>query len=196
MDRIGVTGLVRIDLPDATVIRLAEGADVRWSAETYLASDPDWGAIGSIEALGEGVGVEVPAMQLTLLPPSTAAAATLVQPGVQKARVRLWLAQWDMATGTVTDAGAALFDGFLDQATLTRGPGRFELALSVVAALEHLFELQIGNWLSPTFHKLVWPGETGEDHATGLSLPDAWGVEAPTPGYVGGAMPGKAPWAK
>ena len=95
-----------------------------------------------------------------------------------------------MDAAAVSGTPVRLFDGFLDQAKLVRGPDKFTLEISVVSLLEQLFELNIGNGLNPSFHKSVWPGETGEDQATGLVLADAWGVEAPpaaiSPGYGGG----------
>lgn len=191
MQVIAVAGLVRLDLPGPVTVRLSDGAAVRWSGEgDFLPSHATYGAIASVESLAEGIGDEVPAMQLVLHPPSTTAAADLVQPGAQQSRVRCWVARYDSGTGEVDGTPALLFDGFLDQARLTRGRGKFELAISVVSLLERLFELNIGNGLSPTFHKSVWPGETGEDQATGLVLQDAWGVESPTPqiAYGGGGI--------
>lgn len=179
MERIGVTGLVKIEMPDATVIRLSDGAEIKWGAETFRPRHATYGAIASVDSLSEGIGNEVPQLQLILHPPSTAAAADLVQPGSQKARVRCWVAQYNADSNAVIDAGDALFDGFLDQAKLTRGPGKFELAISVVSGQELLFELNIGNSQNPAFHKSIWPAETGQDHATGLVLQDAWGIEAP-----------------
>lgn len=183
---LAVTGLVRIDMPDTTVVRLAEGSDVRWASETYLARDPAWGSIGSVDALEEGIGNVVPAAQLVLNTPATVSAAALVQPGAQKSRVRMWLATYDYDTSVVIDAGATVFDGFLDQARLVRAREFLRLELAVVSRLEHLFELNLGNSLNPTFHRSIWPGEGGEDQATGLTLSDAWGTEAPNPTVTGG----------
>lgn len=184
MERAGITGLVRIDLPDATVIRLADGAEIRWGADVFVPADAVYGTIGEIEPPEEGVGVEVPALPLVLLPPSTASAADLVQPGSQSAIVQAWIAEYDVDTATVTGTPDRQFYGFLDTGTLVRGRGKLELQLMVVAWTERLMELGIGNSLNPTFHKSVWPGEGGEDHATGLGLPDAWGVEAPPSQFV------------
>lgn len=184
---VGLVNLCRIDFPDATVVRWSEGAEIKWGADVYRPRHATYGALAGAEALSEGIGNEVPAMQLTLHPPSTAAAADLVQPGSQTARVRSWLARYLPVSATVDGTPDLTFDGFLDQARLRRGPTTFALDLAVVSALERLFELNTGNWLSPTFHKSVWPGETGEDQATGLVLQDAWGVEAPPQGGTGSA---------
>lgn len=199
MQTIALANLVKIEFPDTTIVRWSEGAELKWGAEVYRPRHATYGAIASAETMAEGIGNEVPAMQLTLHPPSTAAAADLVQPGAQKAQVRAWTVRYNPDTATVLDAPSVtpLFFGFLDQARLVRGPGKFELVTSVVSQLEYLFARNAGNWLSPTFHKFVWPGETGEDQATGLVLQDAWGVEAP-PQQVsygtGGIYGGQTDW--
>lgn len=181
-------GLIRFDLNGGTVLLLSDGAEIKWGADTFKPSHPTYGAIGEGQSLAEGVGNEVPAAQLELLPPSTTSAAALLVPGVQKSRVKAWWAEIDLNTGLVVGTPAVLFFGFLDQARLTRAAGLLALKISVVSLLEQLFELNIGNGLNPSFHKSVWPGETGEDQATGLVLQDAWGVEAPpsTGGVSGG----------
>lgn len=181
-------GLLKIEFPTRTV-RLCDGGFFVWDTETYRAADDVFGTIGSIEELSEGVGDEVPALELVLNPPIETAPGSLVQPGFQNSRVRLWLAQYNPATGAIAGTPRQLFDGQLDQSTLTIGRGRRELQISVVSKLERLFQRNIGNSLNPTFHKSVWPDETGEDNATGLSRPVAWGMEAP-PGTQGAGAVG------
>lgn len=181
-----VVGLCRIDAPGGVVIRLSEGSEIKWGAETYYSLDPSFGALAAVDALEEGQGVEVPAMQLTLLPLSISSAASLLQPGAQQSRVRVWVAEYNPYSATVSNSGDPLFDGFLDQASLVHGSEGLELRAQVVANTERLFELNIGNSLNATFHKSIWPGETGEDNATGLSRPVAWGVESPSGTYGAG----------
>ena len=175
----GYCGLVKIELNGGPVLYLSEGAEVKWGSDVFVPRHATYGGIGAVETLTEGVGNEVPALVLELLPPSTTAAADLVMPGVQKSLLTAWLAEYDSDTMTVTGTPVALFRGFLDQARLSRQGGALALRVSVVSLLEQLFELNTGNSLSPSRHKLVWPGETGEDQATGLVLQDAWGVQSP-----------------
>lgn len=187
-------GLLKIEFPTRTV-RLCDGGVFTWGAETYRAKDDVFGTLGGIAALSEGAGDEVPALELTLAPPGDTAPGSLVQPGFQNSRVRLWLAQFNPVSGAIIGSPQSLFDGQVDQSSLTIGRGRKELQISVVSKLERLFQRNIGNSLNPTFHKSVWPGETGEDNATGLSKPVAWGVESP-PGTPGGGSLGGGgrPW--
>lgn len=175
MQRVALTGLCKIELPSYT-LRLCDGGKIIWGAETYRGKDATYGAIGAIATMKEGSGDELPPLELTLLPPDTTSAATLVSPTFQGSRVRLWIAQYVVATGAVTGTPELKFDGELDQATLSLDN---TLDLTVIPRAARLFELNIGNSLSPSFHKSVWSGETGHDNATGLGRPVAWGVEAP-----------------
>lgn len=183
-------GLLKIEFPTRTV-RLCDGGFFNWGGETYRAADDVFGTIGSIEELSEGVGDEVPALELVLNVPIETAPGNLVQPGFQNSRVRLWLAQYNPASGAIVGTPRQLFEGQVDQPTLRIGRGRRELQISVVSKLERLFRRNIGNSLNATFHKSVWPGETGEDNATGLSRAVAWGVESP-PGTLGAGAVGGA----
>lgn len=187
MMTVGLVGLCKIELPDAT-IRLTDGGFIDWGGELFVSKDDVFGTIASIDELNEGVEAEVPALDMALIPAGTAAAADLSQPGFQRSRVRLWLAEYDRETGALDGTPDLLFDGQIDQTSLSAGRETRELAMTIVSTAERLFERNIGNSLSPSFHKSIWPGETGHDNATGLGAPVAWGVEAPpstSSGYYG-----------
>lgn len=194
MNRIGLVNLAKIELPGGVTIRLSDGGAIKWGSEIYRSRDPVFGAIGAAEALEEGVGDEVPALQMTLLPPTITAAATLSQPGYQQARATFWVVEYNRATNAVVAVVETLFKGQIDQTVLTVGAQKRELGMSIVSLLERLFEANTGNSLSPSFHKLVWPGETGHDQATGVTRALAWGVERPSgAGSPGAAVMGGGP---
>lgn len=188
-----ITGLLRIAFPTGTV-RLCDGGFITWNGETYLSKDAVFGNIASLEALTEGVGDEVPALELTLQPPGTTPAADLSQPGFQQAAVRFWIAEYNPATGQVIGTPDLAFVGQVDQTSIRVGRGQRSLSITIVSTAERLFERNIGNTLSPNFHKSIWgPGELGHDNAIGLKLPVAWGVEAPVRaggGFGGGGSGG------
>ncbi|MCW1985331.1 UNVERIFIED_ORG: hypothetical protein M2348_001063 [Sphingomonas sp. R1F5B] len=177
MITVALAGLVQIDLPDRTV-RLSDGGVVRWGSEIYAARDSVYGVISEVEELTEGVGDEVPSLGITYLPAASAAPADLARDGDQASRVRLWIAELNMATGAVIGTPDLQFDGQLDQAVLTVGRDRRDLTTTVVSTAERLFARNEGNSLSPAFHALLWPGEAGQDLATGLTTPVAWGATA------------------
>ncbi|MDG6079748.1 hypothetical protein E3U23_11165 [Erythrobacter litoralis] len=184
MQRIAMIGLLKIELPEHTVL-LCDGGFIRWNGDTYRSADPVFGSISSVDGMTEGQGDEIPALDLTLLPPGTTAPVELSKPGYQRSRVRFWIAEYDVDSGLVVGTPEAMFDGQIDQTTLRVGQSR-ELTMSIVSNAERLFELDIGNTLSPAFHKSVNPGELGHDNATGLSIPVAWGVEGPSRGSRSG----------
>lgn len=176
MQTLGLIGLLKIELPDATV-RLCDGGFIDFDGETYRSTDPVFGGISSLQALTEGVGEEIPALELSLNPAGDSAPSDLSQPGFQKSTVRLWIGEYDVDAGTLTGDPDLLFLGQIDQTILRIGRNVRDLAMTIVSTLERLFMRNEGNTLSSTFHKSVWPGETGHDNATGLGIAVAWGTE-------------------
>lgn len=193
MDIVTLAGLVKIELPDAT-LRLCDGAFVKWDAETFTSSDTDFGTIGSIEPVDEGVGDEIPALRMNFLPISTAAAADLSRPEYQGCRVRMWIAEVDLETNEVVGDPSLEFDGQADSTDLVIDRGTRELEMDIVSAAERLFLVNEGNTLSPRFHKSLYPGELGQDNAIGVGVGVAWGTALPAQtygtGYGGGSEGG------
>jgi hypothetical protein len=188
MTAVKLVGLMKMVLRDGRTIRLCDGgfvnANVGAGTETFLSADPTFGTIGSMETFNEGVGDEVPAFQLTFLPNSTASATEISAPGMQGSVTRFWIAELDVATDVPVEAPDLLFHGQIDTALLRTGKGKRELDISFVSTAERLFAGNEGNSLNPLFHKRVYPGELGEDNATGLGTAVAWGTEAqPGAGY-------------
>lgn len=178
MRRVALVGLMQMDLPGRTV-RLCDGGVIRWGSDVFAVKDAVYGAVGAFEELKEGVGDELPTLDLTLLPPAASAPSDINKAENQGARARLWIAEFDIATGTVTGTPDLQFDGQVDSTVLTIGPSRRELAVTVTPTADRLLMRSEGNSLSPTFHKAIWPGETGHDDATGLTQYKAWGAENP-----------------
>ena len=178
MQRIGLTGLIKIELPAQTVL-LCDGGFIDWNADTFRSRDPLFGTVLSLESLEEGVGDEVPALEMELAPPSTAAVADLSQPGYQRSRARFWVAEYDVDAGTVLGTPELQFDGQIDQTTLRVGRQSRSLSTTIVSTAEVLFERDQGNSQSSAFHQSIWPGEKGHDNGRGLKVPIAWGVEGP-----------------
>lgn len=177
MNIVGLIGLCKIELPSGDV-RLCDGGFIVFDAETYRSADALLGTIASLDGLGEGVGNEVPALEMVLLPPEATEPADLAQPGWQTSRTRFWIGEFDPEAGTLVGTPDLVFDGQLDQASLSAGATR-EVAVTVVSLAERLFERNTGNSLNPSWHKSIWPGELGHDNATGLAVQVAWGAANP-----------------
>lgn len=185
MATYSLMGLLEIELPTHT-IRVCEGGFIVWGANTFRSSDPVFGAIGSVGELSEGVGEEVPVFEITFLPPGTTAPAQLSQPGFQTSPARFWLAQYDVDTGLLVGTPELQFEGELDQTAIEFAADSRTVEMTVVSAAARLLERNIGNSLNSSWHKSVWPGETGHDQATGLGRSVAWGVASQGGGSTGG----------
>lgn len=181
---IWLAGLCEIVLPGRTV-RLCDGAFVDWGGNRYESQDAEFGTIESIDAVAENVSDEAPAGKLTMLPPSTVAAAALFQPEAQGSTMRFWLAEIEQATGEVVGTPELLFSGFLNAIDLKVARERRAVEIEFMSEAERLFWTKEGNVLSPRFHKLAWPGELGFDHATGVPSLVPWGVPGPGRGTTG-----------
>lgn len=192
MARTAIAGLCRIEFPTRTVL-LAEGGVIRWGADIFRERDAVFGSMIRVDSLSEGLGKEVPAMVLTLAPPSASGASDLSQPGFQTSPVRFWLARFNVATGEVTGTPDLQFAGQVDQTDFSL---RRELTITVVSEAERLFEMNKGSPLSSVFHKTMFPGETGQDNATGLARAVAWGTESPPTSGAGTMIGGGSSWAE
>lgn len=191
MNTVGLIGLCKIELPDGDV-RLCDGGFIEFDSEVYRSADALLGTIASIQAMGEGTGPEVPAMEMVVLPPEGSAPGDLAQPGWQTSRARFWIGEYDPDAGTLIGTPDLVFDGQLDQASLSVGLIR-ELALTVVSLAERLFERNAGNSLTSAWHKSIWTGELGHDNATGLAVQVAWGTANPQGTSSGSAVTYRAP---
>lgn len=177
MESVAITSLIRITLRGGPTIRLSDGGFITWGAETFQGVDPVFGTIGSIESMAEGVGDEIPALELTLLPPMTSAPAQLTSPDYQNSQVDIYIGEYNPDTGVFFGSPDIMFTGQIDQPVFRVGRERREIILSIVSTAERLFMANDGNSLSPRWQKSIWPGDRGQDNAIDLTIPVAWGVE-------------------
>lgn len=174
-----IFGALRIQLPDR-VLRLLDGSgNVTFGGETYTGLDATFGTLAAVNEISDGVGDEAPAISLTLVPASSAAAAMLASPAMQGSAVSLWLGAVDRATGAVVPDPLLVFQGVLDQPVLSVEKGVRELELECVSGFERLFDNDEGVRLADSFHKNVWPTEQGLANVSGIIRTIYWGVEAP-----------------
>lgn len=182
-DVIWLAGLFEMQLPTGTV-RVSDCAAVKWGATLYDGSHADFGGVGLVDEIEEGIADELPAWSVTFHPPSDAAAVTVANPAFQGARILCHLAEINPSTGLVVGVPDLCFDGIIDVPTLRTGKNVRAVNFSVVGRTDKLFLLREGNTLSSAFHESVWPGEKGFENATGVQLAVAWGVASPPRGAV------------
>lgn len=139
MNRIGLIGLLEMIVPGHTA-RLCDGGFIVFGGQTYLSADPVFGTIGGVDGLSEGIGEEVPALDLVWLPPESSPVESLVQPGFQTGQVRFWIGEFSAETATLIGTPDLQFHGQIDQTTLSVSRGRRELAMTIVSTAERLFD--------------------------------------------------------
>ena len=172
----GLTWLLRLDLPSGSVF-LSDGGVTQWEGNTYRPEDDTIGGIGQLGSITEGMGSEMPELEIVFAPPSNAALTPLQAGAFQRVPVRLWLAEFNPSTGAVVGTPDLRFAGKMDRVRQQFGLRQLSIVASCVPELEALFFSDDGNGLSAEFHKSIYPGETGHDQATGLVIPVSWGVE-------------------
>lgn len=185
-----LVGLVEITLPDYDLRLLAPGTGViGWGGKTFTGNDPNFGVLAAVGEISDGTGDEAPAISLTFMPPTDAAAGVLAAPTMQGSPVKVWLAAVDRASGLVYADPELLFIGELDVPTITAGKEGRTLEYEVVSVFERLFDQDEGARLVGGFHKSIWPGELGFDFVTGVEDKLFWGVESPkgAVSYSGGS---------
>lgn len=183
--RVGLTGLLKIELPDGDVT-LSDGGVTVFGGDTYRPQDATLGAWSSISTIAEGVGDEIPAIEFTFAPPGPIAVTALSVGAIQQSRVRLWVAEYDVTTGAVVGTPELRFIGVVDQPQVSFSFRQFSASITAVPDLEAMFFKDTGNGLSATFHKALYAGELGHDNASGLSVPIHWGTQAPRGGGASG----------
>jgi hypothetical protein len=171
----GLTWLLRLDLPGGAAF-LADGGFTVWGGNTYRADHAVLGGISSLSSVADGVGAELPDLEIGFAVPGNAALGPLQAGAFQRSAVRLWLAEYSTASGAVVGTPDLRFAGKMDRVRQQFGLRQLSIVVSCVPELEALFFSDEGNGLSAEFHKSIYPGETGHDQATGLVIPVSWGV--------------------
>ena len=185
----GVTQLLRIDMPGSPVF-LSNGGVTTWAGNTYTSSDSVLGGIAQFSEITEGMGPELPELEIVFAVPSNAALGPLQEAAFQRVPVRRWLAEFNPSTGDVVGDPDLRFIGRMDRVRQDFAFRQLLVTVSCVPETETLFYSDEGNGLSIEFHKSIYPGETGHDQATGLIIPVAWGVNSGRGGIVSGGSGG------
>lgn len=182
-----IFGAIEISLPDYD-LRLLDGAGtLSFGGRTFHGRDPVYGVLAAIEDIGDGVSEQAPAVGITLLPASDAAAASLAAPTMQGSPVSIWVGAVDPGSGTVIADPYLIFVGELDVPTLKSGPHSRSLDYEVVSVFERFFDDDEGARLSDGFHRSVWPDERGFVFVTGVTETVYWGMDAPPGAVVAGS---------
>lgn len=179
-----VVHLVKIALPGGTIRVLDGVGTLVFSGETYTGEDAVFGVLDGLEAIGEQVGTEAPAMRLTFLPSSLSALSQLTAPANQGSAVSVWFGAVDPATGLLMGTPEALFVGELDTADVEVSTTRTVISFNVASAWERLFAVNEGHRLNNAFVQSVYPGALGASFVVEIQRDLPWGYDAPRPAVV------------
>lgn len=172
---------VQIRLPTST-INLIDGSgtvtfNVGGSPVTFTGQDPVFGTLGYLGSVSEQIAQESPSFSVGLYPPSETAAGELCQPENQGSKVLVWFGTVNDATGAPIGTPELLWSGRYDTAKFSSGENQHSVEIDTVSAFDRLFAAEENIRLNGTWHKSVWPDETGLDFViAGLENP-FWGVE-------------------
>lgn len=180
----GVFYALEVTLPSYT-LRLCDGAGtVAFGDASFPGKDATFGVLAAIEAVGDGLDNQAPALRFVLNPPSASAASALSSPLFQGSPVKLWIGAFDPASGDVVGEPYLLFLGELDVPTLQAAQGSRSVTFDCVSAFERFFDDTEGARLTNAFHQLVWPGETGLEFVVDVQVTLPWMTDLPRPVLV------------
>lgn len=185
---------VEIDLPGYP-LRLVDGAGfVSFGGNTYHGRDDTYGALGAIEAIGDGVANDAPTVKVNILPPTNTASADLCDPLAQGSAVSIWSGALDPVTGLAVGAPFLHFAGEVDVPTLSGDRGSRNLEYECTSVWARLFAATEGARLSDAFHQSVWPGELGMEYVTAVQRQLPWGADAPRSTAITDVAPAGLPY--
>ena len=179
-----IFGAVEIVLPRHTIRLLTGSGIIAFTApdangnpelKTFTGRDATYGVLHAIDELTDGNGDDAPALGVTLVPASDAAAADLASASMQGSPVSIWLGAVEPLNGLVIGDPLLIFLGVLDVPTLKAGANSRLLDFEVTSAFEVLFLNDDGARLNDRWHQYIWPGETGLAHVTAVTQQIYWG---------------------
>lgn len=171
-----------IVLPSRT-LRLLDGsaAPISFSSMTFLSQDASWGAINLDDVqLSDGTANSVPAITLSLLPPSDDDAGDCLEACEDGSSVKLWLGAINRSTGQPIGAPELLFVGQIDVPTIVLGMNACAVSLAVTSIWDKVQSPDQKIALNGAWLKAYFPGVTGLDKVYLAARLVPWGAALPT----------------
>lgn len=140
----------------------------------------EYGTLGPIGAISEGVTTEAPTTSFVIFPKSNTAMAAMTAPTLQRTRVRIWTVVLDQTTGTVIGDPYLAFSGESDVATNLVDDGQRTVTVSVSSRFSRFLRPNQGARLNNGFHQRCKPGERGLQYMQSVARNIPWGNDPPT----------------
>lgn len=146
---------------------------------TFTESDPVYGRLAGIGEVADGVADEAPTTPFVIMPPSTAAMAALVAPGVQNSRVRIWNLTLDPVAGTPLGTPELWLRGKADAPVLHVDESSFTVTVDARSALARALRPNEAAKVNNGFHQRCRPGEKGFQYISSVNRSIPWGSDTP-----------------
>lgn len=179
------------------VVRLTSGGDVVINGDLYSGKHPQFGTLGALGSVRDGVQAEASTMDVTLQPPEAEALAAFLS--IRRRHVTVYKGAVNPETGAPYGV-ETLFAGRVQEAPLTIDDAGWSLTLVLAGAGVSQRRSMRGRTLSHAHHISVWgaTNEQGLVNVTGVTAPVYWRTKGPAqtraPGTGGYLPPGGDPF--
>ncbi|PLR25060.1 hypothetical protein SGCZBJ_12550 [Caulobacter zeae] len=172
------------DLPTGP-LRLSEHSPfsfpVDGQAAEFTPVDGNYGVLGAVGPISDGVTSEVPSTSFVLFPPPALVnTVTAALSAAGKRRVRIWEVVLDPITGRPIGDAIPLMIGQSDVPTNTVDKGVRSLTVTVLSRFGRFLRPREGVRLNHGTHQRCKPGEMGMQFMQNVSRTIPWGSTTPT----------------
>jgi len=173
---------LRVELADGYTINIIDGSGfvtmmVDGQAVTFDGSDPIYGALASASSIQEQVATDSPRFTFALKPPSASALGSLSDPKNQGSLVRCWWGVIDEMNGYPIGVPELLWAGRFDIVRTTLSENDLTAEIETISAFDRLYAASEGTRLNATWHRSIWPDESGLDFNIAALGEPYWGTE-------------------
>ncbi|EGF93750.1 hypothetical protein ABI_21920 [Asticcacaulis biprosthecium C19] len=176
---------VRMAHPVKTVHLLDGAGTLSFGGEVWSGFDPDFGALGALEAIGDQADRdEAPEFLLTVRPADAALLVGLATAAAQGCAASLYIGAFDPQSGAVVGTPEVVFQGEVDDVDMVLDGASSAVTFTLVSHFVRFQAEDEAITLSDSFHQSVWPGEKGLEFMTEVEQQMPWGAEGPRPAVV------------
>jgi hypothetical protein len=179
------TVLFQFSLPSGTRRLMLGSGETKWGANKFVGYDSSIGHIASGDDIRESIDGIAPNTSVSIIPANGVSRDAIAADTIQLSPITVWLAALTLDGSqhvTVVADPEPIFDGFLDQATISLDANTDQIDYTIISAFDYFFEDGEGQRLNGAFHTMIWPGELGLNNATGVTKKIYWGAYGPNQG--------------
>lgn len=185
---------VQIALPDQTINLIDTAGFVTFNVDgspvTFTGSDPIFGTLMGVSAVGSQMGNETPRSTITIQPPTVEAMGHLAGVNVQGSVVRVWEGAVDQSTGAVIGTPHQFWTGLIDIPTAITDATTRMIELDTVSVLARFLQKNEGIRLNLAWQRHHFANAAGLAFNVQATETPKWGAEGVSGTGFGGAVGG------